>query len=152
MAFDPRPDILSKFTDEKVSGTGKYKTEYVEIHIRDRNPTLRRTYGTSKGIISLDPPTLGKPTEKAIGGKVINQTVMIPCNLFIPIDSSLDYQVDTFINDVVHAFETVIFDNQLTTITNGVIDFQGCSPIPSMSGKNIRRLIFIRARKYEDYA
>jgi hypothetical protein len=151
MAYDPRPEILAKFTDSKVSGTGKYKTEYVEIHIRERNPTLHRTYNTSKGIISLDPPTMVKPVEKSIGGKVINQTVLIPCHLFIPVDESLDYQVDTFINDIVHAFEDTIFDNQLATLTNGVITWDGCSPIPSKSGMNHRRLIYIRARKYEDY-
>lgn len=152
MAFDPRPEILAKFTNAKVSGTGKYKEEYVEIHIRERNPTLHRKYDTSKGVISLDPPTLLKPRERSMGGKVINQTVMIPCNLFIPIDETLNYQVDTFINDIIHNFEDTIFDNQLTTITNGVIDWQGCMPVPSKSGKNIRRLIYIRARKYENYS
>lgn len=152
MSFDPRPEILAKFTNERVSGTGKYKTEYVEIHIRERNPTLRRDHDSSKGVISLDPPTQIKPMEKSMGGKTINQTVLIPCHLFIPVDSKLDYQVDTFINDVVHSFEETIFTNQLTTITNGVIDWQGCIPIPSKSGKNIRRLIYIRARKYETYS
>lgn len=152
MAFDPRPEILGLFTNAKVSGTGKYKTEYVEIHIRDRNPTLHRDHSTSKGVISLDPPVMPSPTEKSIGGKVINQAVMISCNLFIPIDEKLNYNVDTFVNDIVHSFETKIFDNQLTAITNGVIDWQGCIPVPSKSGKNIRRLIYIRARKYETYS
>lgn len=152
MSFDPRPEILGLFTDEKVSGTGKYKTEYVEIHIRDRNPTLHRDHSTSKGVISLDPPTQLIPTEKSMGGKVINQTVLIPCHLFVPVDTKLDYQVDTFINDIVHSFETKIFDNQLTAISNGVIDWQGCIPVPSKSGQNIRRLIYIRARKYENYS
>ncbi|MCK5018163.1 MAG: hypothetical protein KAS32_13995 [Candidatus Peribacteraceae bacterium] len=152
MAFDPRPEILAKFTDAKVSGTGKYKTEYVEIHIRDRNPTLHRGHKSSKGVISLDPPTMLPPTEKSMGGKVINQAVRIPCQLFVPIDCGISHQVDTFINDIVHSFEEIIFANQLTTITNGVIDFQGCMPVPSKSGDNIRRLIYIRARKYEDFS
>jgi len=154
MAFDPRPDILGLFTDSKVSGTGKYKTEYIEIHIRERNWKLDRTYkNSSKGVISLDPPTMVKPDEKSIGpnGFTINQEVIIPCNLFIPLSEALNYQVDTFINDIVHSFEGTIFDNQLTTISNGVVDFQGCFPVPSKSGKNIRRLIYLRARKYETY-
>jgi len=134
-----------------VNGTGKYKTEYVEIHIRNRNRTLKRTYGTSKGVISLDPPTMLKPSEKSIGGLTIRQDVIIPCNLFIPLSEDLDYQIDTFINDIVHDFESTIFENQLTTISNGVVDFQGCFPVPSKSGKNIRRLIYLRARKYETY-
>ena len=152
MAYDPRPEILALFTDSKVSGTGKYKTEYVEIHIRDRNKTLHRDYGTSKGVISLDPPTLVKPYEKSIGGLTINQEVNIPCQLFVPISEALDYQVDTFINEVVHNFESTIFSNQLTAISNGVVDWQGCFPVPSKSGKNIRRLMYIRVRKYETYS
>ena len=151
MAYDPRPEILAKFTDARVSGTGKYKTEYVEIHIRDRNPTGRRDHNTSKGVILLDPPTLVKPEEKHMGKPRFNQTAIIPCQLFIPVDSKINYQIDTFINDIVHSFETVICENQLTTLTNGVIDWQGCSPIPSKSGKNYRRLMYIRSRKYEDY-
>lgn len=152
MAYDPRPEILAKFTDAKVSGTGKYKTEYVEIHIRDRNSTLKRGHDTSKGVISLDPPTMVKPVEKHMGKPRFNQTVIVPCHLFIPVDESLNYQVDTFINDIINNFETVICENQLTTITDGVIDWQGCSPIPSKSGKNHRRVMWIRARKYEDYS
>jgi len=151
MAYDPRADILGLFTNEKVSATGKYKTEYVEVHIRDRNPTLRRNYKTSRGVISLEPPIQTRP-EGTIGGDVYKQPVIINCHLFIPIDEKTNYNIDTFVNAIVHSFQDTIIDNQLSTVTNGVVDFLGCEPVPSKSGKNIRRLMQIRVRKYEDYS
>lgn len=152
MAYDPRPEILALFTNSKVSGTGKYKTEYVEVCIRDRNPSLRRTYKTSKGIIALDPPIAPEPHEKAVNGTLFCEHVIINCQMFIPMDSKINYQVDEFINDIVHSFEDTIVDNRLTTVSNAVMNYMGCDPVPSKSGKNHRRIMKIRVRKYQDYA
>ena len=68
--FDPRADILDEFDSNRIGFTGGKTniTEYVELTIRERNPTGTREHKAYKGIIILEPPVAVKPMERAIKG------------------------------------------------------------------------------------
>jgi hypothetical protein len=149
--FDPRSDIISKFTNSKISATGKYGTEYIELDIRERNPEGVMDY-ESQGVLLFEPPQALYPEHMNIGGLLYQTPVQIRCNLWIKKGRDLDYQVDTFINSILHSFQNTIVSNQTGIITNGIVRFAGVDDVPSNSSDLIRKSILLICQKYEDYS
>jgi len=147
--YDARANIISQFSSSKISGTGKYSTEYVELHLRERNPKGERSYNNSRGIIILERPEALRPNEKDIGGLQHKLPTRIVCKLYIWVTPDVNYQYDTFINTIINEFQSTIIQNQTTIVSNGDINFDGCENLDTGSQHLIGVAMLVSTNKYE---
>lgn len=146
--FDPRADIISLFSNSKVSVSTDYdgKTDYMELCIRERNPEGDLRYDSAGGII-LEPPFSPPPKEVCIGGQKHVTTVIIPCRLWLRKREWIKNR-DTFLNSVISTFQTTIRTNRRSIVSNGDVEFWGVQNIRS-NDEILEKMIMIKAYKFE---
>ena len=146
--YDPRETIKGLFTNNKISGTDTYGTEYVELDIRERNPEGVMKYN-SAGVMLLESPIVGKPILVNIGGNKHKIPMTIKCNMWIKKQKSMK-EPDTFIKNIINTFQTTIRTNQTGIVSNGVVEgFGEVYPVPSESDDVYHRVLNIYAYNYE---
>ena len=115
--FDPRSDIISLFSNSRIGANSRYgssATVYVKLIEYDiENAEIEpNDYGDRYvGIMWLMPPRAYNRTLD-IGFNTTEHTVVIDCRLILPQNNKWLKNIhSTYINSVLHTFETTIRTN-----------------------------------------
>jgi len=118
--FDPRSDLIGLFTNSRIGAASRYgssSTVYIKLLIvEDNEEKEANDYGSKYvGIIWLKPPR-AYLEDLNVGFSTTEHEVVVDCDLVIPVnDKWLRNTHATFINSVLHTFETTIRTNASAT-------------------------------------
>lgn len=148
MSYDPRPEILALFTDEKIEASDGEVTDFVEVFIRERNPKMMAEYNGA-GVICMETPLQGKPVLISIGGDLHKVPSTIIAKLYVHLKDTLEYP-DVFIKNVIDTFQKTIRTNRNSIISNGDVEGFGDAGIaPSEDEALLGRTMLIYCFKFE---
>ena len=113
--FDPRSDIIGLFTSSRIGAASRFSTTsvYVKLLSYEDNDTAEpNDYGSKYvGIIWLKPPRAYLDSLD-VGFRTTEHEVVVDCDLVIPKNNEwLRNSHATFINSVLHTFETTVRTN-----------------------------------------
>ena len=116
--FDPRTDIIGLFTSSRIGAVSRFSgtSVYVKlISYEDNENAEPNDYGNNYvGILWLKPPR-AYFTDLDVGFRTTEHEVIVDCDLIIPKnDKWLRNSHASFINNVIHTFETTIRTNTST--------------------------------------
>jgi len=113
--FDPRDDIIGLFSNSRILANSKYSSTSVFIKLlsfEDNEEKEPNDYGDKcVGILWLKQPR-AVLTSIDIGFNSTEHLITVDCNLIVPKnDKWLKNKHATFMNDVLHTFETTLRAN-----------------------------------------
>jgi hypothetical protein len=115
--FDPRSDLISLFTNSKISANSRFgsnKTVFVKLleeKVDNKHKEIDDYGSECVGIIWMSPPR-AYLEDMDIGFNTTQHSVVVDCRLIVPRnDRWLQGVHDTFINSILHTFETTIRSN-----------------------------------------
>jgi len=113
--FDPRDDLIGLFTNSRIGAASRYSTTtaYVKLLSYEGNEEKEpNDYGDKYvGIMWFKPPRSYLATMD-IGFSTTEHEVVVDCDLIIPVnDKWLKGIHSTYINNILHTFETTIRTN-----------------------------------------
>jgi hypothetical protein len=146
--YDPRGTVQALFTNQRISGSGSYGTEYVEVYIRERNPDGVIESNSAGGLI-LEQPIVEDPVEVNIGGQKHRVNMEIPCLLWIRKKKGIK-KPDEFMKNIIDSFQKTIRTNRNSIITDGDVEgFGNVTPTTSPTLETWKKTLTIKAYKFE---
>lgn len=135
--FDPRDALIALFTNNKVSASTEYGTEYVTICNREDNQDCNIT-GNDAGVLVLEEPIAD---SRDIGGTAHENILLIKGNLWVTAKEGMK-NPHTFINSIITTIETTVMTNRGILTSCGYIRLTGVEPYPMQNAFYWRRLTF----------
>lgn len=138
--FDPRSDVIGLFTSSRIGADSRFSgtSVYVKLISFEDNETVEpNDYGDKYvGIMWFKPPR-AYFTDLDVGFSTTEHEVIVDCDLILPKnDKWLRNSHATFINNILHTFETTVRTNctvsgkswDIAMVSNVLISFDENNP------------------------
>lgn len=151
--FDPRTDLIGLFTNSRIGAACKYSTVSVYVKLinsEDDKEAKPSDYGSKYvGIMWFKPPR-AYFRDMDLGFQTTEHEVIVDCDLVIPTSEKwLEGVHSTYINNILHIFETTIRTN--STVSGKSWDIARADAIPisfdSTTPNIYRRVVEVICRK-----